>query len=116
VSECVCGVSQYWPITHSPRLMSWVISHAPGSTITLVSAYASTLASPEDAKDEFYDQLDRVPTSVPYHHELILMGDFNARVGRDSDAWKKILGKHGLGNENSNGTRLLYCLSALFTS
>jgi len=28
-------------------------------------------------------------------------------VGRDSEAWEKILGKHGLGNENSNGTRIL---------
>jgi len=65
------------------------------------------LASPEDAKDEFYGQLDRVLSSVPYHHKLILMGDFKARVGRDSEAWEKILGKHGLGNENSNGTRLL---------
>jgi len=87
--------------------MSWVISHATGSTITLVSAYAPTLASPENAKDEFYDQLDRVLTSVPYHHKLILMSDFNARVGHDSEAWEKILGRHGLGNENSNGTRLL---------
>ena len=47
------------------------------------------------------------PYSVAYHHKLILMGDFNAGVGRDSEAWEKILGKHGLGNENSNGTRLL---------
>ena len=76
--------------------MSWVISHAPGSTITLVSAYAPTLASPEDAKDEFYEQLDRVLTSVPYHHKLILMGDFNARVGRNSEAWEKILGMESM--------------------
>jgi len=37
------------------------------------------------------------------------MDDFNARVGRNSDAWGKVLGKHGVGNENLNGTRLL-CL------
>ena len=58
------------PIAHSPRLMSCVISHAPGSTITLVSAYAPTLASLEDAKYEFYEQLDHVLTSVPYQRSL----------------------------------------------
>jgi len=37
----------------------------------------------------FYEQLDRVLSSVPYHQKLILMGDFNARVGRDSEAYRR---------------------------
>ena len=30
---------------------------------------------------------------VPKGHHLVLMGDFNARVGRDEKSWKGIIGR-----------------------
>ncbi|CAH1250247.1 Hypp8829 [Branchiostoma lanceolatum] len=39
--------------------------------------------------------------------ELIVLGDFNARVGRDHRLWEGILGNQGLGSCNSNGLLLL---------
>jgi len=35
--------------------------------------------------------------------KLIIMGDFNARVGRNSTIWQRVIGKHGVG-KNSNAT------------
>ena len=72
--------------------MSWTFNYTPANAVTVISAYAPTLVTPADVKNEFYEQIDRVLSSVPHRHKLLLMGDFNARVGRDSDVWGKVLG------------------------
>ena len=36
-----------------------------------------------------------------------MLGDFNARVGTNHNVWAGVIGKHGLGNDNSSGIRLL---------
>ena len=74
---------------------------------TLVSVYAPTMTNPDEAKERFYQQLDDLIQSVPRKDKLIVMGDLNARVGTDHTAWTDIIGKHGIGNENSNGKLLL---------
>ena len=38
--------------------------------------------------------------------KIILLGDFNARVGRNHDIWKDVIGHHNVGNINSSGLRL----------
>jgi len=44
---------------------------------------------------------------VPRRDKLIALGDFNARISSDSKIWGNVMGKHGIGNINSNGHRLL---------
>ena len=50
---------------------------------TIVSAYAPTMTNPDEVKDKFYDDLDSVISAAPRTDKLILLGDFNARVGTD---------------------------------
>ena len=37
----------------------------------------------DEVKDKFYDDLDSVISAAPWTDKLILLGDFNARVGTD---------------------------------
>ena len=77
--------------------------------ITLINVYAPTMTHPEEEKEAFYAQLRSIVAGVPSGDRLIILGDFNARVGDDSDTWNPAIGKFGKGNQNYNGL-LLACL------
>lgn len=38
---------------------------------------------------------------------LIVLGDFNARVGKDGQSWPSVIGKYEVGKMNSNSLMLL---------
>ena len=50
----------------------------------------------DDPKVSFYEELQQVSYHFPKYHMKILLGDFNAKVGR------KNIFKPTIGNENSN--------------
>ena len=52
---------------------------------TIISAYAPTLVSDEEEKQQFYDNLRDVLQAVLKGDKIVLTGDFNARVGRLAD-------------------------------
>ena len=90
----------------SERLLTLRLNTVEGP-VTLVSVYAPTLSATPDAKDAFYESLASIIRSVPSSEHLILLGDFNARVGADNDSWPTCLGPFGVGKMNENGQRLL---------
>ena len=61
------------------------------------------MTNDDEVKADFYQSLHTTISA----DKIILLGDFNARVGRDYSIWPGVIGKHGVGNENSNGTLLL---------
>ena len=79
---------------------------------TIVSVYAPTMTHTDESKDAFYEELDRVLQGIRLKDKLIVLGDFNARVGADHDLWPRTLGKHGIGKCNSNGELLLSACAA----
>ena len=94
------------PLGINDRLMTLRLKMTYGH-VTIISAYAPTMTHTDETKEEFYEELDRLIEATPHADKLLLLGDFNARVGCDHISWNKVLGHHGIGKENSNGTLLL---------
>lgn len=95
------------PTGVSPRIMTMQLNLDDSCKATFISVYAPTMMATTDEKDQFYENLDQVIANVPRNHKLFLMGDFNARVGRDNVVWDRVIGCHSVGNMNSNGLLLL---------
>nr|VZI48604.1 unnamed protein product [Spirometra erinaceieuropaei] len=89
------------------RLMSLRLPLLGGKFATIISAYAPTMTNPDAVRDKFYEDLHALLATVSKADKLIVLGDFNARVGTDHTAWRGVLGPHGLRGSNDNGLLLL---------
>ena len=99
----------------SDRLMILRIQLRSGKYLKLVSVYAPTMQRSQEEKELFYQSLTDILRSER-DDLLIILGDFNARVGSDWELWPNALGKHGIGKMNSNGLMLLdFCTQNDFT-
>nr|VZI35811.1 unnamed protein product [Spirometra erinaceieuropaei] len=106
------------------RLMSLrlPLQRVGGKSATIISAYAPPMSSPDAAaRDKFNEDLHPLLATVPKADKLIVLGDFNARVGTDHTAWRGVLGPHGLRGSKDNGLLLLricaeHCLILTNTS
>ena len=65
------------------------------------------MTNPDDTKDKFYEDLDSLIKTIPKEDKLLILGDFNARVGTDYTTWEGIIGRNGVGKCKSNGLLLL---------
>ncbi|VDL90682.1 unnamed protein product [Schistocephalus solidus] len=83
------------------RLMSLPLPLLGENFATIISSYAPTpIMSSHAAKDKFYEDLHALLTNVQKSDKLIVLGDFNVRVGTDHAAWQGVLGRHRLGGCN----------------
>ena len=95
------------PVGVNERIMSMRLPLRGNQHLTLLSVYAPTMTYPDEIKEAFYLQLKEAVCRVPTTDKLIVLGDFNARVGSDCSTWSGVIGRHGLGHANSNGLLLL---------
>ena len=130
---CACMELQYIYVALSHVYSSWEAAGSVFSPIserilsirikthlsyaTIIAVYAPTNPTNPTSEacvpsDSFYDNLQATLSSAPQKDMIIIMGDFNARVGSDSNQWKAVIGPHGLGVSNENGKRLLDFCSA----
>lgn len=75
--------------------------------ITIICAHAPTEESTDEDKDLYYSQLEAAYDEAPAHDVKMILGDFNAKVGKEDVLWPTI-GKESLHDEcNDNGLRLV---------
>ena len=73
----------------------------------IISVCAPAMTNPDENKEAFFSQLASVLSGTPRTDKLLLIGDYNARIGRDSDEWPLVMDKYEIGICNSNGQLLL---------
>ena len=98
-SRCVMG---YTPI--SDRIISIRSDGHPVRT-TIIQIYATTWAASEYDIEDFYGRLQDIIDTVPREGVLIIMGDWNAKIG--DKAVDGISGTRGLGDRNEAGERMI---------
>ena len=91
----------------SDRIMTMRLPLSKDNFATIISVYAPTMTNPDENKETFYNQLASVLSGIPHIDKLLLVGNFNARIGRENDKWPLVMGKHRIGKSNSNGELLL---------
>ena len=89
-----------WYVHVNERLMTLKIpTDTKNRFLHIIGVYAPTLPYDDNTKEVFYSQLNQCIRTVPKEDKLLMiMGDFNARVGTDHTAWPDTLGRHGVGN------------------
>ena len=74
---------------------------------SLINMHAPTNDSEEEAKDMFYELLERAYDACPNHDVKLVMGDANAKVGREA-VYQPTIGRYSVHEStNENGLRLI---------
>ncbi|VDL89626.1 unnamed protein product [Schistocephalus solidus] len=89
------------------RLMNLRLPLRGDNSTTIISAYAPPVTSSDVAKEKLYEDLHALLATVPKAFNLIVLGEFNNRIGTDRASWRGVLGSHGLGSRRDNGLLIL---------
>jgi exonuclease III len=88
---------------------------------TFISIHAPTEEKEEDIKDQFYERLERTHNEIPRNDIKIILGDFNAKIGKDV-MYRPAIGTHSRHETNNeNGQRIVdftsgknICISSMY--
>ena len=75
--------------------------------LNIVYGYAPIHEKTDETKEELYNQLHDIMSSLGDKNINLIMGDFNAKIGSDNQWYENVMGVHGLGVMNDNGERFV---------
>ena len=80
--------------------------HAKPFDIVVLQLYAPTTEHSDEEIETFYEEFDNALKHTKSTDNIIIMGDFNAKVG--NTAMSRCMGNQGLGKTNERGERLIH--------
>ena len=96
----------HWPV--SKRNIMLKLKAKPFD-IAIIQTYAPTSSHSDEEIEEHYEEIEKMLKEVKSTDVLIILGDFNAKIGKGS--YQDLVGNHGLGKRNARGERLLnFCI------
>jgi len=73
------------------------------NNLWIISVHAPTEEKTDEEKEKFYEDLQIVHNKIPKHDLVIILGDLNAKIGKE-DIYQDVAGKHTLHEiSNRNG-------------
>ena len=78
--------------------------------MTVICAYAPTARAPQEVKSKFSRELQDTRDKVSQKDVLVVLGDFNAKMGLlkpGEEEWRGVVGKHRLDERNEAGEEFM---------
>jgi exonuclease III len=73
------------------------------NNLSIICTHAPTEEKPDEEKEKFYEDLQTAHNKIPKHDIVIILGDLNAKIGKE-DVYQNTVGKHTLHEvTNRNG-------------
>jgi hypothetical protein len=64
--------------------VSYIVLRGRWCNIIVLNVHAPSKDKSDDSKDRFYEEFEQVFDHFPGYHMKIVLGDFNAKVGREN--------------------------------
>lgn len=95
-------------VLHSDRLIL-VQLKTVHTDLNVIQVYAPTQQHDDETIENFYSSLEQLTSLTKSQDINIIMGDFNAKVGKGKE--EDVVGNYGLGMRNDRGDRLIrFCV------
>ena len=98
-----CSFMYFVYAVNCPPMMSWSHRLVNGSWLW----FAPMCQIAAQSTHPFWSPWKRVLETAPTGDPIVLLGDFNAHVGKDSETWRGVIGRNGLPDLNLSGVQLL---------
>ena len=87
--------------------MSYIALRGRWCDIIVLNECTLSEEKSDDSKDGFYEELEKVFDHFPKYHIKIVLGDFNAKVGRESIYKPTVKNESIHQDSNDNGIRIV---------